>query len=130
MKSRHLSILPDNSTGDSSANAKPAGVADPAGSGASYRARYQAFLNQQSQRIPRRAGPNAVVGFVRGAINFAIFVALFLAILTLFGFGLSRLNGDAKATARDVQATGKQTTVTVAESSPSPATTKKKSGKK
>lgn len=130
MNSRYLSILPDNSTGDSTADAKSAGAApasteNDAGAGASYRARYQAFLNQQSQRSPRRTGPSAVIGFVRGSINFAIFVALFLAILTLFGFGLSRLSGDAKATASDVQITGKQATSTVAESSPSPTVKKR-----
>ena len=129
MKSRHLSILHDNSTGDSSADAKPVGAANDAGSGASYHARYQAFLNQQSPRSPRRTRPSAVVGFVGGMINFAIFVALFLAILTLFGFGLSRLSGDAKATASDVQATGKQAASTMAESSPSP-TIKKRSRNK
>ncbi len=129
MKSRHLSILPDNSTGDSIADVNPAGAANDAGSGASYRARYQAFLNQQSQRSPRRTRPNAVIGVVGAVINFAIFVALFLAILTLFGFGLSRLSGDAKATASDVQVTSQQPASTVAESSPSP-TTKKRSRNK
>ena len=129
MNSRYLSILPDNSTGDSSADAKPAGIANTAEGGASYRARYQAFLNQQSQRSPRRTRPNAVVGFVQVVINFAIFVALFLAILTLFGFGLSRLSGDAKATASDVQVTSHQPASTVAESSPSPTARKRSRNK-
>ena len=128
MKLHHLSILPDNSSEDSSAGVTP--IADnSAGGDASYRARYQAFLNQQAQRSPRRAKPNAVIGFAAGIINFAIFVALFLAILTLFGFGLSRLNGDAKATTNDAQATGQQAASTVAESSPSPRIKKKSHNK-
>ena len=128
MKLHRLSILPDNSTEDSSAEVIP--VADnSAGGDASYRARYQAFLNQQSQRSLRRSRPNAVVGFAAGMINFAIFVALFLAILTLFGFGLSRLNDNARATANEAQAHERQAASTVGESSPSPKIKKRSRNK-
>ena len=124
MNSRHLSILPDDSAGDSTADASPASARKDT----SYRARYQAFLNQQSQRGQRRARPNAVVGFVGGVINFAIFVVLFLAILTLFGFGLSRLGGNVGAVNSDVSATGKQS-ATMPDAIPSPER-KKKTGKR
>ncbi|MEO6723743.1 MAG: hypothetical protein ABIU20_11480 [Blastocatellia bacterium] len=127
MKSRHLSILPDNSTEDSSAHSPSPGAANITESGASYRARYQEFLNQQSQRNPRRARPSAGIGFVQGIINFAIFVALFLAILTLFGFGLSQLSGNVKGVNGSVSATGKHAP-TMTEAAPSPAI-KKSSGK-
>ena len=130
MKSRHLSILPDDSAGDSTADINPASAVNAVGGVASYRARYQAFLNQQSQRSQRRAGPNGLVRAVWGMINFAIFVVLFLAILTLFGFGLSRLSGNAQATKGDVLANGKQASGMVAETSPSPAAIKKKARNK
>ena len=124
MNSRHLSILPDDSAGDSTANASPAG----SGESASYRARYQAFLNQQSQRGQRRVRPKAVVGFVGGVINFAIFVVLFLAILTLFGYGLARLGGNVGAVNGDVSATGKQS-ATMPDPTSSPER-KKRTGKR
>jgi len=124
MNSRHLSILPDDSAGDSTADAG----AIAGGSLASYRARYQAFLNQQSQRSQRRVGPSALVRFVQGVINFAIFVALFLGILTLFGFGLTRLGPSIHIVNADVSASGKQSTA-VADASPAPAR-KKKVGKR
>ena len=111
MNSRPLSILPDDSAGDSTADAGADSGANfgtnLGGSLASYRARYQAFLNQQSQRSQRRVGPSAVVRLVQGVINFAIFVALFLAILTLFGFGLTRLGASVHVMNSDVLATGK-----------------------
>src|SRR5689334_9594652 len=114
MNSRPLSILPDDSAGDSTANAgTDSGVnlgTNLGGSLASYRARYQAFLNQQSQRSQRRVGPSALVRLAQGVINFAIFVALFLAILTLFGFGLTRLGASVHVMNSDVLATGKQAT--------------------
>ncbi len=88
MKSKHISILPGNSDGNSAAESP----GDTPKGFASYRARYQEFLNQQSQKSLRRtSGPTNLLRFVQGLFSFAIFVALFLAILTLFGFGLSRL---------------------------------------
>ncbi|MEP7338391.1 MAG: hypothetical protein ABI977_11705 [Acidobacteriota bacterium] len=124
MNSRHLSILPDDSARKSTADTNPAGAVE----GANYRARYQAFLNQQSQRGQRRARPNAVAGFAWGVINFAIFVALFLAILTLFGFGLSRLGGNVGAVNGNVSATGSKS-ATLTDATPSPAR-KKQTGKR
>jgi len=121
MKSRHLSILPDNSVADVTADAN---AANAVGNAANYRARYQAFLNQQTHRSQRRARPNSLIRVLQGAINFAIFVALFLAILTLLGFGLSRLSGNVKVVKSDVSATEKQAP-TVAEASPSPVASKK-----
>jgi hypothetical protein len=132
MNSRHLSILPDDAAGDSTADAGADSGANfgtnLGGSLASYRARYQAFLNQQSQRSQRRVGPSAVVRLVQGVINFAIFVALFLAILTLFGFGLSRLGPSIHVVSADVSASGKQPAA-MADVSPSPAR-KKRIGKR
>jgi hypothetical protein len=68
------------------------------------------------------------MGFVGGMINFAIFVALFLAILTLFGFGLSRLGGNVGAVNGDVPATGNKS-ATLTDATPSPAR-KKQTGKR
>lgn len=88
MKSQHISILPGNSDENSAAKSS----ADSHGAFASYRSRYQEFLNQQSQWNQRRSGGTvSLFRFAQGLFSFAIFIALFLAILTLFGFGLSRL---------------------------------------
>lgn len=121
MKSRHLSILPDNSVADVTANAADTANAANAGeSSANHRARYQAFLNQQSQRNQRKRKSSAPVNIARGLLNFAIFVALFLTILTLLGFGLSRLSGNVKGVNSPVSAPGNQA-ATIIEASPSPA---------
>lgn len=56
---------------------------------AGYRSRYHAFLNQQTQKAHNTA--SRVAGFGQGLINIAIFVGLFITILTIFGFGLSQL---------------------------------------
>lgn len=123
MKSHLPSILSGDSVGNSTASSS----ANSTGGFANYSARYQAFLNQQSQRNQRRAiRPSGLVRGIRGLINFAIFVVLFLAILTLFGFGLSRLNGSAKVV-KEVSAAKKQSEATVAGTSPSPVALKKNS---
>jgi len=128
MNSRPLSILPDDTAGDSTADtgANPSANfgTNLGGSLASYRARYQAFLNQQSQRSQRRVGPSVLVRFVQGVINFAIFVALFLAILTLFGFGLTRLGASVHVMNGDVLATGKHA-VTRTDATPAPVRKKR-----
>ena len=125
MNSRHLSILPDDSAGDSTADSH---TTDLGGGLASYRARYQAFLNQQSQRSLRRNGPGPLSRAISGLISFVIFVALFLAILTLFGFGLSRLGANIVVVNGEVLASGEKA-ATVADASPTPLR-KKNSGKK
>jgi hypothetical protein len=53
-----------------------------------YRARYKAFLEER--KLPKPSGK--VTRFGQGLISFAIFFALFVAILTVFGLGLSWLN--------------------------------------
>jgi hypothetical protein len=72
-----------------------------------YRARYRNFINQRrsgmknviDQIRPEHSSVRDGAGqsnFKRGVINIAIFIALFVGILTLFGFGLAKLNRDAK----------------------------------
>lgn len=105
MKSKHISILPGNSDGDSAASVQ----ADSPKGFASYRARYQAFLNQQSHRSEKRLrGQTSIFRYAQGLVSFAIFIALFLAILTLFGFGLSQLGLIAKVSPDNVSAASKQ----------------------
>jgi len=123
MKSQHISILTGNSDGDSTAGS-PGGLA-------SYRARYQAFLNQQSQRGQRRtSGAASLLRFMQGLVSFAIFIALFLAILTLFGFGLSRLGVIAQVSSSKVSASDRQLEGTTMEKSMAPAAPRKNSRNK
>ncbi len=61
------------------------------GASGGYRSRYFAFLAQRKLNNPAN-GRNSFVNFGQGMINFAIFIALFIGILALFGFGLSRLS--------------------------------------
>lgn len=61
------------------------------------RNRYDDFVNQRNPRKAAVKKMNAPKSG-QGMINFLIFVILFLAILTLFGFGLSRLNDQADTT--------------------------------
>ena len=49
------------------------------------RSRYQAFLERQKAPVSLNKGAR----FNQGAVNFVIFCALFAAILTVFGIGLS-----------------------------------------
>src|SRR5262245_17209655 len=59
------------------------------------RSRYQVFI--ENYREPSSSGEGARLG--QKAINFAIFCALFIAILTVFGIGLSWFNaGSQKVT--------------------------------
>jgi hypothetical protein len=62
-----------------------------AGTSGGYRSRYHDFVAQRNPNL-LAAGQNKVVRLGQGLINFAIFIALLIGILTLFGFGLSRLN--------------------------------------
>ncbi len=50
-----------------------------------YRSRYRAFLDQA--KLPKP--PSNLVRLGRGLLSFAIFITLFVAILTVFGLGLS-----------------------------------------
>lgn len=98
------------------------GGADNSGDGlASFGARYQAFLNQQPQKIQHRtSGLSGGAFLIRGLVNLAIFLALFLAILTLVGFGLSRLSGTSGDAQDNVSVTGKQAGTSLAETPASP----------
>ena len=62
-----------------------------AGVSGDYRSRYRAFLAQRNANLLANR-QNKIFRFGQGLINFAIFIALFIGILTLFGFGLSRFN--------------------------------------
>lgn len=59
------------------------------GNSGSYRSRYFDYVNKQTQTAAQR--PNSLARVGRGLLSFVIFVVLFLAILTLFGFWLSRM---------------------------------------
>lgn len=129
MKSQYLSILPGSSEENSTANEPE----NSSGEVASYSARYQAFLYQQSQRNQRvyqQRGLDVLTGLVQGLVNLAIFFALFLGFLTMFGFGLSRLNGNFNVVQSNVSAVGKQEGASVAKPSHSPAHLKKRANSK
>ena len=66
-----------------------------------YRSRYLAYINQEPAP-PVRKPTTRWSRLSRGLLNFAIFVALFVALLTLFGFWLSRTSRGATPTAADV----------------------------
>lgn len=130
MKSQHISIFSGNADGNSAAETPANPQGNQQGGLASYRARYQAFLNQQAQRQKpqrRRYETSILVRFTEGVINFAIFVLLFLAILTLFGYSLTWLNSNIKVVKQDGSAAGKQSNVSVADAVPSPSTFKRNS---
>lgn len=59
------------------------------------RSRYHAFLEKHKEP----ANPTKSARLGQGAINFAIFCALFVAILTAFGIGLSWFGGGAQKVA-------------------------------
>jgi hypothetical protein len=129
MKSPFPSILPadlhtEGPDGNSTANE----MTNSSGDGESYSARYQAFLYQQSQRNQRtnyQGGMDILTGLIRGLVNLGLFVAFFLGFLTLFGFGLSRLNGNFNVAQKNVSAAGKQAGVSETKPSPSPTPLKK-----
>ena len=66
----------------------------------SYRNRYKAFLDERHSGGRSSHSQDGAKG--QGVINLAIFVALFIAILTLFGFGLSRID-----TNRSIESSGR-----------------------
>lgn len=106
MKSKILSILSsepaETPAADEQANSRQVA--------ANYRARYQAFLSQQAQRPQRssNATSSSLVRFVQALLSFSIFVVMFLTILTLFGFGLSKLGVIAQVSSNGTSASGKQ----------------------
>lgn len=56
-----------------------------------YRSRYQNFVDQR-KKSKSGQGEESEGHLGQSLINIVIFIALFVAILALFGFGLSRLN--------------------------------------
>lgn len=87
-----------------------------------YRSRYLAYINQEPAPVVRKATRWARL--IRGLLNFAIFVALFLALLTLFGFWLSRAGRGAALSAGDPPPAVAQA---AAAPSPSPAGSRRRS---
>lgn len=61
-----------------------------------YRSRYLAYVNQPPPAPAHK--PTQWSRLSRGLLSFVIFVALFLAILTLFGLWLSRAGRSAAST--------------------------------
>ena len=64
----------------------------PTGLFGALRSRYQVFI--ENYREPANPGERA--WFSQKAVNFLIFCALFVAILTVFGIGLSWFNGGSR----------------------------------
>ncbi|QQS47160.1 MAG: hypothetical protein IPM66_00355 [Acidobacteriota bacterium] len=81
--------------------------------GGGYRSRYLAFLKQRHPSKDDRSS-KTILGFSQGFINVAIFLGLVLAILTLFGFGLSRLTSQ-QTTIQRSQAPTESTSMQVKE---------------
>ncbi len=54
-----------------------------------YRSRYQAFLQQKTPAAQIHNQIQKISHFAQGVMSLATFVALFIAILTIFGMGLS-----------------------------------------
>lgn len=124
MKSKFLSIFSDATESDSAT--EPAAESQPVTT--NHLARYQEFLSRQYtpaiQTMPYRA--TSVFRLFQGLFSLAVFVILFLTILTLFGFGLSSLGVIAQISpAEATTAAGKQDTQTQ-ESLPTPVSPKKK----
>ena len=117
MKSQFLSIFSNSTEKDSTEKDSVKDVAtrtsdEPQPRVASYRARYQEFLSSQSQSAPilqpRSYQSASAFRLVQGVFSLAVFVALFLTILTLFGFGLSSLGVIAQVSPRPASASSKQ----------------------
>lgn len=88
MKLQRLSIFSDATESGSASES----TADSQTGFSNYRARYQKFLNQQTAvSTPKIYGASSPIRFLQGVFSFALFVAMFLMILTLVGFGLSGL---------------------------------------
>lgn len=122
MKSKPLSILPSASDESPTADA-PASSQQTA---VNYRARYQAFLSQQVQRPQRNStATNGLISVVQAMLSFSIFVVMFLTILTLFGFGLSKLGVIAQVS-DGAASVSSQKSSAATDASPVPAAPKRK----
>lgn len=124
MKSKLLSIFSDSnqqvSVTEPSADTQP--------SVASYRGRYQAFLNQQTP-VPQtnHYQTTSVFRLFQGLFSLVIFVVLFVTILTLFGFGLSSLGVIAQVSSAETSAASHESKVPDGSPSPAHLAPKKKS---
>jgi len=81
--------------------------------GGGYRSRYLAFLKQRHPETQNGAS-RAVLGLGKGVINITIFIALVICILTIFGFGLTRLTSQ-QTTTRTSKAASQSTSMQVSE---------------
>jgi hypothetical protein len=141
MKSQYLSLFSATSSAASSAassectdgNSKASEPENFSGEVASYSARYQAFLYQQSlrnQRANRQGSLDLLTSLGRGLLNLTLFVAFFFGFLTLFGFGLSRLSNNLSVVRSNVLAAGAQDETSAAKPSQSPVSAKKRTNNK
>jgi hypothetical protein len=123
MKTKLLSIFSDSTEEETAA--KPA--AEPQPKVVSYRARYQEFLNRQYEPVyqPGYYQTTSVFRFIQGLFSVVLFVAMFLTILTLFGFGLSSLGVIAQVSPAEAAAASSQQTQPT-ETSPAKGSSKKK----
>jgi len=125
MKSQPLSIL-------SSATDQVAAheiTADDQGGFSSSLARYQAFLNRQTSNFDSKSpGTANPIRVLQGLFSFAVFVAMFLTILTMVGFWLSSMGVIAQVSPSKVSASSQQTESPAAHSH-SAAPKRKKGGK-
>lgn len=127
MKSQLLSIFAGTTDQDSATETNDARNGSTNPRLASYHNRYQEFLNQQTAPIqPRSFHNSSPVRFLQGMFSLAVFVAMFLAILTLVGFGLSSLGVIAQVSPSSVSASGK-TAETMKAVPPAPVSPKRKS---
>ena len=124
MKSKFLSIFSDSTESDSAT--QPA--ADSQSTTTNHLARYQEFLNRQYtpaiQTMPYRT--TSAFRLIQGLFSLAVFVILFLTILTLFGFGLSSLGVIAQVAPAEAAAASKQSNQSSQETLPAQVTPKKK----
>lgn len=128
MKSKFLSILPSAQGLPSAPEENSAAASANQTAEADNLARYYAFLNQQIHQSPQRSNSlSGVVRLAQGLLSFAVFVAMFLTILTLFGLGLSRLGVIAQVTNGTNSVSGKNSSSAVTDSSPSSDAPKRKS---
>ncbi|MBS1789389.1 MAG: hypothetical protein JST85_16810 [Acidobacteria bacterium] len=123
MKSKFLSIFSDSTESDSVSQA----AAESQPIITNHLARYQEFLSHQYaptiQTMPYRA--TSAFRLLQGLFSLAVFVILFLTILTLFGFGLSTLGVIAQVSPAEAAAASKQNSQSQ-ESLPTQVTPKKK----
>lgn len=124
MKSKFLSIFSDATESDSAS--QPAAESQPITT--NHLARYQEFLNRQYtpaiQTMPYRA--TSAFRLFQGLFSLAVFVILFLTILTLFGFGLSSLGVIAQVSPSEAAAASRQSNQSSQETLPAQVTPKKK----